>query len=997
MEKQDSAEPEPRRSLLEGGSSLQEYLSSVDFPPAQWDNSQVKEDLFWDCFERSPGSSREAGVAGQQSEGPWAAESMPSVSQETPGEQQSFTSSGTEDVLEYFPALAELSEPKVQELLKEMSFESLFLDLSPSDFLKMEAEGDGEANLEARRIELEKHDSREPKPWGTSLEGGRETHPTEVGSPGIPRMSSSPQKAKRRNEDVPPSWRISLQESVNSGEAPHAQYSNTQVLEDCFEGFRPGGQWEAKSIPDVSEEAPVAQGNSSSPRAENTEEHFLILTEQSEPKVPEKLEGGLLDSLFVDLSVSDPLKAEVKAKDRKGGLTDQRTEFENHRSAGPKPQGTTLEVEGETHPTEVGSPGNQRMSPSQEEMRSPNEDVQPFWGTSHQESLDTAGSPQAELSNTRVAEDCIEGFQPGEQLATETMPGVSGQAPGSRRRSASSQTEKVAERFTLFDGQSELKDLRPSDSLKMGVKAKEREGGLKAQRTEFENHRSAGPKPRRRSLEVGGETHPTEVGSRGKQRMSPSPEKMKRPNEDVQPFWGTSRQDSLNTAGSPQAELSNTQVAEDCIESFQPGEQLAAETLPGVSGEAPESQKSNAAPATEDTVEYFTIFIEPSEIKVPLVLEKIPLNLSPSSSLKTVVMTKEDTRASLTRAAVQAMVGEEVIVQSGKSEKTGPIGSPVVGQQMAFLGAEIQQEIQQGLESCAQLDPVRREADQILGGETCLRRTPDTEYGEKLVLKSGILKSVEVQKKKKLPKYSGIKASILRHKQIQKGEEPYKCSHCGKCFSTKSDLSKHEPIHTGEKPYKCSHCGKCFSAKSDLSKHERIHTGEKPYTCSECGSSFRTHTYLSIHLRSHTGDKPYQCSYCGICFTTRSNLSRHKRSHTGEKPFQCSHCGKGLCSNASLLKHERTHTGEKPYQCSSCGKSFISSYNLSRHERTHTGEKPYQCSLCGKCFASSSGLTEHEQAHTGEKPYICSYCGERFITSSKLSRHEQSHTGVKCA
>ena len=220
-------------------------------------------------------------------------------------------------------------------------------------------------------------------------------------------------------------------------------------------------------------------------------------------------------------------------------------------------------------------------------------------------------------------------------------------------------------------------------------------------------------------------------------------------------------------------------------------------------------------------------------------------------------------------------------------------------------------------------------------------------------------------------------------RQVDIGENTYKCETCGKRFADRSNLNSHVRLHTGEKPHRCGTCGKGFVLRASLNRHSLVHTGERPHKCETCGKRFSTKKELKVHVRIHSGERSYTCETCGKSFTNENNLTAHVRVHTGETPYTCQTSGKSYAQKGHLNVHVRVHTGERPYTCETCGKSFTNKYSLTAHVRVH------------KRFTQKSNLNSHAKVHIGEKPHRCETCSEAFPSEQLLTMHLRVHTGEK--
>lgn len=210
-----------------------------------------------------------------------------------------------------------------------------------------------------------------------------------------------------------------------------------------------------------------------------------------------------------------------------------------------------------------------------------------------------------------------------------------------------------------------------------------------------------------------------------------------------------------------------------------------------------------------------------------------------------------------------------------------------------------------------------------------------------------------------------------------------------------------DPKKKRERPknYKCSTCGKAFSSQWYVTAHEEIHLPELNYECSTCKKRFRTRVYFQNHLKLHDETIKFFCDFCGFQFKTKNLIRKHLLwHHSGSKRFLCSQCPKTFPYEAALrIHHLVTHTDERNETCKTCGLKFHTKHLLKRHERAHS-IPTFKCSFCPKKFKRNDHRTAHvRNVHlktSSRVKFDCSLCDRKFDRKRKMLQHLSTAHGV---
>ncbi|ESN92898.1 hypothetical protein HELRODRAFT_129823, partial [Helobdella robusta] len=224
--------------------------------------------------------------------------------------------------------------------------------------------------------------------------------------------------------------------------------------------------------------------------------------------------------------------------------------------------------------------------------------------------------------------------------------------------------------------------------------------------------------------------------------------------------------------------------------------------------------------------------------------------------------------------------------------------------------------------------------------------------------------------------YVHVSSHITNYELGDGNKSKWRChwDTCEYSAFSKHKLKCHSRSHTQEKLVACPTCGGVFSNATKFFDHILRQTTfhALTYKCSFCGKMFSTEKFLKDHMRHH-GKNLYKCPYCDMTCPNPSSLRTHiQYRHTEERPYSCEQCqfkGKVL---VDLKRHMECHT-KAWIECQEPGCDYRTKFvwELNLHNKNkHQGDvAKYSCHLCSHKYTRGTFLTTHlKKMHKLKEP-----------------------------
>ena len=121
------------------------------------------------------------------------------------------------------------------------------------------------------------------------------------------------------------------------------------------------------------------------------------------------------------------------------------------------------------------------------------------------------------------------------------------------------------------------------------------------------------------------------------------------------------------------------------------------------------------------------------------------------------------------------------------------------------------------------------------------------------------------------------------------------------------------------------------------------------FRCSKCGKRFSSLDYCRLHMNQHENNLDFFCKICEKGFPNMHYAKKHMKSDHQEGEVRCEICNSILSSMEELLKHMKCPEIQVKQNCTECSESFETCNNLDIHMKISHGFRI--CTMCKRQVA----------------------------------------------